>query len=293
MARFDKYFFLGPPEVIEPLSPATLLLDLYPNALTAYSTSRISSSYTGNLLRVRRSSDNQELDIPYDTNNFLDETVLTNFIGSSDAFVTKWYDQSGNNFDQVQSSILIQPKIAVGGVIIKEGTRPTVFFDGLNDYTTTTRTINVNGLSEFTQSIVTRPMRQTRFSVNIQGAQQAIIETGNWGYIAQAMFKEYLQWRFGTGQINNFNNIAINVNKQCIYSTFKTGTVEENILDNTIYAPVTKLATIANQSLVTELGRVQGEYFHGHLSQAIMWMSSYASVKTDLNDNINSIYASY
>jgi hypothetical protein len=293
MARFDKYFFLGPPEVVNPPLPTNLLLDVYSNALTAYSTVRISSSYTGNLLRVRRSSDNQELDIPYNGSDVLDESVLSAFIGASDAYVTKWYDQSGNGFDQVQASVLNQPKIATAGTILKEGSRVTVFFDGTNDFTSTTRTINVNGLTEFTQSIVTTPVQATAASVNIQRSQQAITASSPWGIIGQSLYKTAAQWRFGTGQVNNYNSLPININKQCIYSVFKTNTLEEPRLDNTNLASTNRLATLANNNIFTELGRSQSAYFQGNLSQAIMWMSSYSSVKADLHDTINAIYASY
>jgi hypothetical protein len=293
MARFDKYFFLGPPEVVDPPLPTNLLLDIYPNALTAYSTVRISSSYTGNILRVRRSSDNQELDIPYNGSDVLDESVLSAFIGASDAYVTKWYDQSGNSFDQAQASVLNQPKIATAGTILKEGSRVTVAFDGTDDFTLTTRTINVNGLTEFTQSIVTTPVQATAPSINIQRSQQAITPSGNWGLLGQSLYKTAAQWRFGTGQVSNYNSLGISINKQCIYSVFKTNTLEEPRLDNTDLASTNRLATLANNSLVTELGRSQSAYFQGNLSQAIMWMSSYSSVKADLHDTINAIYASY
>lgn len=293
MPRFDKYFFLGPPEVVNPPIVGNLLLDVYPNALTAYSTVRISSTYTGNLLKVRRSSDGQELDIPYNGSNVLDETVLSTFIGSSDAYVTKWYDQSGNGFDQAQTGVINQPKIATAGTILKEGSRVTVSFDGSDDFTLTTRTININGLTEFTQSIVSSPVQTTPPSINIQRSQQAIIASDPWGIVGQSLYKTAAQWRFGTGQINNYNSLSININKQCIYSVFKTNTLEEPRLDNVDLASTNRLATLANNSLVTELGRSQSAYFQGNLSQAIMWMSSYSSVKDALHNKINTVYASY
>ena len=294
MTRFDKYYFLGPPEVFVPPVVGNLLLDTYINSLTAYSTVKISSSYLGNLLRVRRSSDNQELDIPYNSSNVLDETILASFVGANDAYVTKWYDQSGNGFDQSQVQALYQPKIVNAGTILKENGRVNVLFDGVDDTMTTTRTISVNGLNEFTQSIVSKPIQVAPSSVNIFATQQAIVEGGSWGLIGQSLYQNTIQWRFGTGQVNNYNSLNVtNGSKQSIYSVFKTGTLEEPRLDATDYASVNRLVPLANNSLTTRLGLAQGIYFSGYLSQAIMWTSSYSSSKVSLHNNINTTYASF
>lgn len=66
--------------IILPSGPS-LLLDLYPNATVAYSVRRLSSTYTGNLIRVRRSSDNTEQNIGYNATNDLDTTALLDFVG--------------------------------------------------------------------------------------------------------------------------------------------------------------------------------------------------------------------
>jgi hypothetical protein len=58
------------------------LLDNYTNALAAYSFRKLSTTYSGACIRVRRSSDNTEMDIPFNSNNVLDETALLNFVGS-------------------------------------------------------------------------------------------------------------------------------------------------------------------------------------------------------------------
>jgi hypothetical protein len=285
---------LGPPEVFVPPVVGNLLLDTYINSLTAYSTVKISSSYLGNLLRVRRSSDNQELDIPYNGSNVLDETILASFVGANDAYVTKWYDQSGNGFDQSQVQALYQPKIVNAGTILKENGRVNVLFDGVDDTMTTTRTISVNGLNEFTQSIVSKPIQVAPSSVNIFATQQAINAGDVWGIVGQSLYQSRIQWRFGTGQVNNYNSLNVtNGSKQSIYSVFKTGTLEEPRLDATDYASVNRLVPLANNSLITQLGFAQGIYFSGYLSQAIMWTSSYSSSKVSLHNNINTTYASF
>ena len=60
----------------------TGILDEYSGAAAAYSVRRLSSSYTDGLIRVRRSSDDTEQDIGFDSNGDLDTTALTTFVNA-------------------------------------------------------------------------------------------------------------------------------------------------------------------------------------------------------------------
>lgn len=114
----------------------TGLLDTYPSAAGAYSMRRLSSSYTGALIRIRRSSDNTEQDIGYDGSGDLDTAAITSFVGSNSAYVVKWYDQSGNAIDLVQTTSGSQPRIVNAGTIDTDGGKPCIVFDGSDDYLT-------------------------------------------------------------------------------------------------------------------------------------------------------------
>lgn len=61
----------------------------------AYSLRRLSSSYAGSAVRVRRSSDNAEQDIGF-SGAALDESALTAFVGAGNGDIVTFYDQSGN-----------------------------------------------------------------------------------------------------------------------------------------------------------------------------------------------------
>ncbi len=129
---------------ITPISAFTGLLDIYTSASAAYSLRRLSTSYTGSLIRVRRSSDNTELNIGYDSNNVLDETALTTFVGAGSGFITTWYDQSGNANNAVQTTAANQPRIVNSGTIDKVNNKPCAVLDGTNDSFNLTSTINVS-----------------------------------------------------------------------------------------------------------------------------------------------------
>lgn len=120
---------------------AQLLLDAYPNATIAYSLSKLKTSYSGNCIRVRRSSDNAESDIGFSGND-LNTTQLSTFVGANNAFITKWYDQSGNANDLVQAAAVSQPQIMTVGVLKTVNGKAAMTFDGVNDFMSLTSTIS-------------------------------------------------------------------------------------------------------------------------------------------------------
>lgn len=113
----------------------SLLLDLYPGAIGAWSLRKLRTAYGGDAIRVRRASDNTEQNIGFDINGDLDTSALTTFCTGTNGFVTTWFDQSGNNKNGLQISAISQPKIydSVTGVLTQNG-KPTVSFDGTNDF---------------------------------------------------------------------------------------------------------------------------------------------------------------
>jgi hypothetical protein len=67
-------------------------------------------------VRVRRSSDDSEQDF---TVSEINVGNLTSFVGSgNNGFVTKWYDQSGNNRPLIQTSATEQPTIVESGTFL-------------------------------------------------------------------------------------------------------------------------------------------------------------------------------
>jgi hypothetical protein len=143
VARFDKYFFLGPPEVIIQPVVGNLLLDTYTDAVVGYSLRKLRTTYTGSAIRVRRSSDNTEINIGF-VNDSLDTATLLSFVGSGNGFVTTWYDQSTNsNRNLTQISVTSQPQIVSNGNILLENGRPTILFDGTNDHLIFTSSIPI------------------------------------------------------------------------------------------------------------------------------------------------------
>lgn len=100
----------------------------------AYSVRRLYTTYSGPLLKVRRTSDNATLDIGATAAGNLDTAALSSFVGSGGGYVTRWYDQSGKLADQVQLTLGNQPRIMNGGILDKfsNGVASTYYSGGSN-----------------------------------------------------------------------------------------------------------------------------------------------------------------
>jgi hypothetical protein len=114
---------------VSPYTQFRGILDEYPGAAAAYSLRRLSGSYGGPLIKVRRSSDNTEQDIFPLGNGSLDTTSLLSFVGANNGFVTTWYDQSGNGNNAAQGTAASQPQIVSSGSILTENTKPSIRFN--------------------------------------------------------------------------------------------------------------------------------------------------------------------
>ncbi|MEO6230903.1 MAG: T9SS type A sorting domain-containing protein [Ferruginibacter sp.] len=102
------------------------------NAYAAYSVRKLSNTYSGFALRVRRSSDNTSLNIGFTAGGDLDTPALLAFVGGGNGFVDIWYDQSGSGSGRnaIQGTFANQPRIVAAGVLELNGTRAALKFNG-------------------------------------------------------------------------------------------------------------------------------------------------------------------
>ena len=112
----------------DPLSPRfSGLLDQYGGAAAAYSLRALSSGWlAGDVVRARRVNTPGEANF---TAGQVANGELATWALSGDAFVTTWYDQSGNASDAVQATTTAQPKIVSAGTLVVGGLN----FDGVDD----------------------------------------------------------------------------------------------------------------------------------------------------------------
>lgn len=109
------------------------MLNQYPGARVAFSMRKLRAEYGGACLRVRRSSDNTEQDIGFNSSGWLDTAAMLSFVGAGSGFVVTWYDQSGSGGNASQASTSNQPRIVNTGTLETDGGLPCINFGSRAD----------------------------------------------------------------------------------------------------------------------------------------------------------------
>jgi hypothetical protein len=128
------------------------------SAQIAYGLRKLRTAYAGSAVRVRRSSDNAELDIGFTSGGDLDTVALLAHCGAGNGFVVTWYDQSGNGRDITQSTAVAQPQIVVLGAVLTRNSKPSMNFMLGMDFLNTTLTLTcftINQVAAIADSLAT------------------------------------------------------------------------------------------------------------------------------------------
>jgi len=129
-------------------APTSGLLATYTGAAAAYSVRQLSDKAVI-ALRIRRDSDDEETNIGWDANGDLDTTAISDFCGTANGYVTRWWDQSTNGNHADQATDTSQPQIYNGTAVITGNGKPAIDFDGTSSnletgaLTTTSQPITV------------------------------------------------------------------------------------------------------------------------------------------------------
>lgn len=271
------------PYLVQPSIPAfTGLLDTYSGAAVAYSAARrLSSTYTGSLIRVRRSSDNTEQDIGYTAGNVLDESALTTFVGANNGFVTTWYDQSGNGTNATQSTAANQPRIVSSGIVEKINTKPALSLDGINDsFGITQFTVGTNHANYLVGKRTASLKLLCSFS-NTAASYEFLSGLSN--------DNKYYLFYSTTNFIQSTSTYT--TSNQQIISGYK-GTNKEIYNNDTLIT--TSDAGLSFGMKINSIGNYQNSIFTtGHLQETIFWLSDQSSNRTGITTNINTFYSIY
>lgn len=265
--------YLGANLVWEKASP--LLLDLYPNAAAAYSLRKLRSDYTGDSIRVRRSSDNTETDIGF-VDNELDTASLLTFVGAGDGFVTTWYDQSGLGNNVTQTSASQQPKIVISGSVITENGKPTVKFDAIS---------NTKMQSQiFTQS--SQPITRMVVGKGDAGGYFVDGSASNRGVIGSAVSS----YRIFAGNI--FDAGTYSPLQQLIYALFN-GVNSEIVINGSSLGIGNSGTQGLDQITIGSHPTVTTVNLNGNIQEIIIYASDQSTNRTAIESNINSHYTIY
>ena len=278
-------------KVLNPIKPPafTGLLNDYSGAAAAYSLRLLDNTYSGSAVRVRRTSDNAEQDIAF-ANNELDTATLETFASGTDAFVTTWYDQSGNGNNATQTTASAQPKIVSSGSTILENGKATVQFDGTDDHIDTGTQIGLANTGSI--YVVSSIDNTSNFRAQFANGYDDDI------WVGAVLNSTKLQiWT------NNQNSVytasAFSFNTPFLASYFmKTGTNGNKIyVNNSIYLTSTKTFTIPNPTATNgAIGRDEssGDYeFSGKMQEILFFANNTDTDNNGINTNINDFYSIY
>jgi hypothetical protein len=110
----------------------------YDGLAAAYSLRKVSASYSGDAIEVRRDWDNESGSFGFDANGDLDTVSLLTFVtgsaGTGSGFVQTWYDQSGNGRHATQTTASSQPLIVSSGLLVTSSVgKPAMKFDSTDE----------------------------------------------------------------------------------------------------------------------------------------------------------------
>ena len=252
-----------------------LLLDTYTGAAAAYSVRKLDKDYTGNCMRVRRSSDEATQDIGFDGNGDLDTAAIATFCSGTFGYVTRWYDQSGNGNDATQSTGSDQPMIydRVAAAVVTVNGKP-----------------GIEGVSTSSRLSVSSVMTLTDFAVSMVYEEKRSNEM-SWGHNTT-----FYNYHTGSGGrvnaisgLNWISNIAIG-DQGHYFLNAATSSAEVHMNSSSLttgtYGNVYQFQDIFN-------GHNNTFGYTAPIQEWIIWPSDQSSNRTGIETNINDYFDIY
>jgi prepilin-type N-terminal cleavage/methylation domain-containing protein len=277
------------------------ILDEVSGATAAYSLRRLSSTYSGNALRVRRDSDDTLIDIGFFGEN-LDITSLENFCSGTSCYVETWYDQSGDGNDVISVDPAVQPLIYSSTVITDGGFPALEFFGGqdlqntsANTFTEEVTLIALGSFNGLTDRSALVDIGQSSGS----GNSHFTIEQNTWNtsggvygfYVSSSSYDSNISTSFG----------------QKLFWVHADASVGNNIAPNTVYYLNGQLASFSSRfglgvyNDYTSVDRVTigsfdtflGARHEGKIQEVIVYDSIQEENREFILGDINEYYSVY
>jgi hypothetical protein len=251
---------------------SSILDRLSVSSSAAYSLRKLRNAYTGNAIRVRRSSDNAEADIGFTTSGDLDTVALLAHCGAGSGFVTTWYDQSGNGRNATQTTAESQPRIVSNGVLETLNGKPAIRYDGVNDnlQATVPSLANQNNISFVgVTQILTR-----KYAILLGSGGNAGTSGIRWGIFGQGnLTSDGIGWAGSASELalGNGSLLPINTPYQAVYT--KTPTQWQILLNGSTISTVNDTSFPTSTYSLTIGAEKEGSYIANALASEIIIIS--------------------
>ena len=263
----------------------TGLLDEYSGAAVAYSLRLLSSTYSGNAIRVTTDG-TDSADIGF-VNNELDTATLEAFANGGDAYVSTWFDQSGNGKNATQSALGNMPKIVSSGSTINKNGKPTLEFDSLSsqDFNVSI-SINTTAYSNFiVEASDEAPNTSTQVMYGVSG-------TVFWSRLRSIDLESRVS---ASPSINLDDDFAYTTSQQYLISIMNGASQGAHYIDGTIgnKSPKDTSTSGGISASSLKLGSNGGSHFNGKIQEMVFYFSDESSNRTGIETNINDFYNIY
>lgn len=269
------------------------LLDEYSGAAAAYSLRSLSTSTT-NVVKVRRSGDDAELDF---TASEVSGGALAAWVvaggGTEDGFVTTWYDQSGNANNATQATAANQPQIVSSGSLITQGSKPIIKFVDTDFLRTVAFSASVN--RTYVMTLYSATNTNTSFKGYLAFTDSYLDNKTN-GIFGTFGTSNVVKSYVGSGSANtSVGTTALTDGNYYLLSALVEGGVQHQHYRNGVLNAENTSLSISPETASRVLDILQTGTTGNDLrtNEAIIWDSYQSSNRTGIEANINDYYNIY
>ena len=266
-------------------------------AAAAYSLRNLSDTYTGNVVDVRRSSDDAEDSF---TAAEVADGTLEAWVGAgNDGFVSRWYDQSGNANHATQGTDERQPKIVDAGSLVTGGLDFDGVDDGLftsNNLTDTIQSATIFALTQENTTSGTASMVRNRpngapgafdgfaweKNTNNTYGPNTLLE-GTDGMISASVS--------GQGNRTTTKNLNTLIYQPSQILAYENGTLDATLTNVRTGSPPVGDVTLVDQLWIGQNFDDNARPFNGTMSEFIVYFTDQSDNRTAIEANIGETYS--
>jgi hypothetical protein len=268
--------------LLVPRATGRFLLDRHPGAAVAYSLRRLSSAYTGAVVRVRTSAaGNAEADF---TAEEVANGTLASWVGAGNTgTVRTWYDQSGSGNNAGQATANNQPVLVDAGTLVTDGGKPAIDASlasgGFERFVTFS---GITSASVFGVAKRTVTISAIHYLLTGTGTGPGVYFGGTFAGVTQAVGVASGVTTFGVGSANSDRQLF------AVFTDAASDTVFAN--GSSATGTVGTLTTITN--LGNRIGTL-GQSFRGLIQEMVVFADDRFSSLNAITSEMNLHYAVY